>query len=659
MSILKTFPAAILMRPATCVFVLASLGACGGGGGGGAALAPAQDRSAADDAGWADTVPGMDQALMISEVASNYYSNDVAWLELYNPNPVPLQLSSFTLRTSHINPQSGALSYLPMSFSLPEKTVPAHGYFVVAARVHDKLANNEQIAYIGDGSNVPFWNANGSVELVSAGKTVDFVRFGSSNAAPLSAHAWKSGNVPALPSGPEEHGKSIVRLQKHGMPDTDTAADWALVNFATPAGQNDIVPGVVDSDRDGIPDSAKIEGNTFGGLDLYAMGARPGRRDLFMEIDYMQGTDVALTPQREALQKVVDAFAQKNIAVHLDTGDLHEESFNLGGGNPLAFAKCIELASSGSQLRAGCTSFYDYKSENFDVRRKQFFHYAIFGYSQNPDGSPGASGVAEVNGNDLIVTIGANGLNTRSTANRNLLINVQASTLMHELGHNLGLLHGGHENVNYKPNHYSIMNYMYQFGGLSSTPDSLHAAERYYLVNGMKGKTYCNLVENSPCSDNFIMSYSDGKAAPLDERKLSEAANIGRGAFEGAYADWNNDSVLSAGTYARNLNPQYDSTLGVLKDFNEWAALRVSFARGYAGSNTGDSLNAPARLPRHNPMNNDPRLVLKDEPLPAHVKLLIEELKEDAEQHQRKEEKEHKWHKHPHTHQHPHQYKHQ
>lgn len=633
-------------RPLACAFFMgAVLSACGGGGGG--VALDSNMLAALDDASPSTLSPDGELPLLISEVATNYYSNDVAWLEVYNPNSTPVSLGAYTLRSSHINPQSGALSYAPLSFSLPAKTVPARGYYVIAARVHDKLANNNQIAYISNGSYVPFWNASGSVELVRSGVSADFVRFGSSTAAPLSPGVWKSANVAALPSGPEDHGKAIVRPLQQGMADTDTAADWTLVNFATPSGQNDISAGIVDSDRDGIPDSAKIEGNTFGGLDLYSMGARPGRRDIFIEIDYMQGTDVALTPRREALQKMVDAFADKGIAIHIDSGNLHSENFdpaqfNLGGGNPLAFSKCIELVSASSQARAGCTSFYDYKSANFDVRRKQIFHYAIFGNSQNVDGSGGSSGVAEVYGNDLMVTVGGNGLNTSSPSNRNLLINVQASTLMHELGHNLGLLHGGNENVNYKPNHYSIMNYMYQFGGLSKTPDGIHAAERYYLANGMKGKTYCNLIENSPCSSVFNMSFSDGSGEPLDENNLSEALNIGRGAVPGAFADWNNNGVLDASRYARNLNPQYDATLGVLRDFNEWNALRVSFARGYSGNNTGDVLNAPTRMPRPNPMNNNPRVVLAEEHLPPHVQLLIEQLKEQSTAHDWQKHKAHR-----------------
>ena len=40
---------------------------------------------------------------------------------------------------------------------------------------------------------------------------------------------------------------------------------------------------------------------------------------------------------------------------------------------------------------------------------------------------------------------------------------------MHELGHNLGLRHGGVDNVNCKPHHVSVMNYAYQFP--NSVPD--------------------------------------------------------------------------------------------------------------------------------------------------------------------------------------------
>ena len=43
-----------------------------------------------------------------------------------------------------------------------------------------------------------------------------------------------------------------------------------------------------------------------------------------------------------------------------------------------------------------------------------------------------------------------------------------SNTIVHELGHNLLLRHGGFENCNYKPNYNSVMNYQYQFPGVDT-----------------------------------------------------------------------------------------------------------------------------------------------------------------------------------------------
>jgi hypothetical protein len=607
-------------------FIIVGLSACGGGGGSADSAGQPLTASTLEPQNISDPAAAT-RKLIISEVATNYYSNDVAWLEIHNAEDAPILLSDYKLRSSHTNPGTGEHSFDPIAFDLPAVTIPAKGYLLIAAGVYDKLQSNSQIVYVKNGAAVPYWNANGSVELVAAGQTVDFVRFGTSMALPLTASAWNGRNVDALPSGATEHGKSIVRLASRGMPDTNTASDWTLVNFASPAGMNDVGAGVIDSDFDGIPDSAKVRGGTYAGLDLYAMGARPGRRDIFIEIDYMTGTDPGIKPRREALQKVVDAFAEKNIAVHLDTGNLYSQEFdrdgfNLGGGDPVPFAQCIELVTSTVYAKSGCTSFYDYKSRHFDLRRTLLFHYALFANSQNLNGSAGSSGVAEIAGNDLIVTLGSYGFSTASASGLNLLINLQASTLMHELGHNLGLQHGGNESTNYKPNHYSVMNYMYQFAGLSATPFTANAAERYFLANGLRGKTYCNLVENSPCSSAFRISYSDGTSTDLNEGSLLEVANIGRGSGNGAYADWNDNHAFNADAYRHNLNPQDGNAISILKDHNEWGNLVLPFSRTYSGSNSGadssDMLSSAEKKhpSRSNPMNIHARHRIIEQPLP-------------------------------------------
>ena len=351
--------------------VVTALGACGGGSGDGIS-------SSGSDTNTALSTPnastgGATGQLVIAEIGTNYYSDDIAWLEVHNSSAAPISLSGYSLRSGYVIPATGQTSSSPVSFALPDVSVPAQGDLVIAGKVYDSLANTGQIVYVKNGALVPFWNGSGSVELVGGGATIDFVRFGSSSAVPLSDSAWSGANVAALPSGADQHGRSIVRLASGGLADTNTAADWTLVNFATPAGPNDVPAGTVDSDHDGIPDTAKRAGGTYAGLDLWSMGARPGRRDIFIEVDHMTGNDPALTPRREALQKVVDVFAAKNIALHIDAGDLYSSAFdpagfNLGGGNAVGFASCIELVIAGNDVTPGCISLYTYKAANFDVR---------------------------------------------------------------------------------------------------------------------------------------------------------------------------------------------------------------------------------------------------------------------------------------------------
>jgi hypothetical protein len=67
------------------------------------------------------------------------------------------------------------------------------------------------------------------------------------------------------------------------------------------------------------------------------------------------------------------------------------------------------------------------------------------------EGGPGYAG------NDLIVSLGDPAWPTVGGTD-----DEKAGTYMHELGHTLGLGHGGVDNVNHKPNYISVMNYAWQ-----------------------------------------------------------------------------------------------------------------------------------------------------------------------------------------------------
>jgi len=557
--------------------------------------------------------------LKISEVASCYYTNIDCWFEIYNPTSSAIDLSGYDIKSTAADVTTNAL--LTTTFvNLPSFSVPSGGYVIISGNVSNAAQRGLQMLRLRGGSVSPFWTASGFIELLSGGVTADFVRFGTSTQTPVTASEWTGASVAALPSSITNYGKSIVRSYPGiTTTDTNTAGDWSSVNWSTPAGRNDVPVAAVDADVDGIPDSAEISGGTFSGLDLYAMGARVAQKDLFISINQMTSTDPGVIPRSESLQKVVDAFALRSIKVHFDAGTLFSSTFsvanfNLGQGNSVVpYEPCVTLDQTTCLLNVSSRrSIYDWKDEYMDLRRRQIFHYLLFGNSQLASGASGSSGLAELVGNDFIVTMGSSGWGFTTTvgAPLNKLINMQASTLMHELGHNLGLQHGGNEATNYKPNYWSVMNYMYQLNGLDANPAGITAYQRWRKEKGDATPTYCNLA-NSPCgiSAQFHINYSDGSSSSLNEASLLEVSNIGRGGSSSAYADWDLGNSLTTTALLKDLNG--DGAQNVLSDYNDWANLNLLFNRTYLG-NSGVSKTLSTMPVMADPIVNDRQPVAEE-----------------------------------------------
>lgn len=167
----------------------------------------------------------------------------------------------------------------------------------------------------------------------------------------------------------------------------------------------------------------------------------------------------------------------------------------------------------------------------------------------------------------------------------NQLINYQASTLMHEWGHNLGLLHGGGDNDNYKPNYLSIMNYHYQLSGLPTLNNN--PGDRYYLYRRYDFGD-CSLITsvsqltNNYNSATFRMDFSDGLASALNENSINE--NSGLYAPGSAKVDYNCDGSYS-GALSKNIND--DGVKTTFNDHDDWGSINILFMRKYSGSNSG------------------------------------------------------------------------
>ena len=287
----------------------------------------------------------------------------------------------------------------------------------------------------------------------------------------------------------------------------------------------------VDTDNDGVID-----------LDIAAMGAHPLRKDIFLEIDHLQAANHSHRPMVLALTDLVTAFANAptanpdgttGIQIHVDAGNVlngvgvRQTVVGMGGaaGNFGDFGGGNAIPELGNQIIEAFedafgdeTDFADLRAANFNSLRETVFRYAIFGHQTNARRQffDCTSGVASRTRRDFMITLGGfNSANvecsTRDPLNNNNNQPVgsrteQAGTLMHELGHTLGLRHGGNENVNNKPNYLSVMNYNFQD---CDTPPNA-------AIGLPGGCDYSRLVQGALVPD-------------LDELNLDECAGIGVG----------------------------------------------------------------------------------------------------------------------------------
>ena len=545
-----------------------------------------------------DAPDAAEAPLILTEV-SNSPVGSAHWVEVYNASDGTVNLEDYALRTASRGRTSPYRPAGVTTFSLPPLNLPAGGYALIIGEPSDEVFDGPRHVHVRGSANdgaVPAWDEDGFVELLEDGTTVDFVRFGDADEEPESGGAWGGGSATTLDE------ESLARDE--GSADTDAASDWALQPFATAGGPNDVPEGASDNDDDGIPDSAEVAGGTFAGLDLYAMGARTSQPDIFVEVDYMNTTDPGVVPQRAALDKVAAAFEDEGISLHFDAGTRFSSSFspdayNLGGGNPVVpYSEGIAFFDKGESY----ANFYEIKAEHMDITRRQMFHYSVFANSQRTDGGATSVGLAEVGGNDLFVTLGKLGYSGDVTAN------FQAGSLMHELGHNLGLEHGGDDNTNDKPNYLSVMNYLYTLTGIG--PLTGESAGDRYLFSRLGVGSYFDLV-NSPFNgvDDFVVDYSDGSSSPLNERNLNENGGLGRGA---ATIDLNDDGEVQT-SLGFDLND--DGDLSTLRDHDDWGNLTLPFS-GTGNSEDGISaLNAADNSEEDGlePLQND-RQPLADEP---------------------------------------------
>jgi hypothetical protein len=319
--------------------------------------------------------------------------------------------------------------------------------------------------------------------------------------------------------------------------------------------------------HDGIPDSWKTNGIdvTIDGakqhLDLKSEGASVNHKDIFVWVAWMEDATHTHKPTDDAMSMIRAAFANapvKNpdnttgISLHiLFAPKALQEQEILGTSNPVTDDY-------------DWTEFNKIKQTAFPPELNGVFFFCIFAHLVD---SAHHSGITKtIPGRDFIVSLGG----TRTAVGT---LHEQAGTFMHELGHALGLRHGGGEDLpGYKPDYISVMNYSFQFDGIPISGISGNMDYSRFELNAVE----TNLSETVGLSaDPNLAKYGTYYFCEQDPTLAKSTESIV------GETDWNCDGKFDA-SVSTDINA--DGTRTTLNGFNDWQHITLGSSPAAAGA---------------------------------------------------------------------------
>lgn len=351
-----------------------------------------------------------------------------------------------------------------------------------------------------------------------------------------------------------------------------------------------------DTDLDGLNDAWENAGgidlNGDGMItdpvhDVLLPGADPTKPDIYLKYDYMVAPTHSHQPPEKAWDQMRAMFAAHGIALHVLAPE---------GGIPEHQVTTLDPNAKASCAGDDFITMQQLRKENFG-NLQPAYHYMVFAHdSTTPnDGSragncpndalcsskpaAAATGIADVLGDDSIISFGF-----LIDNNQPIGIELWASAMMHELGHNFGLVHGSladpgngpSECMNYKPNYISVMNYDYELNTLvpavapgSTAPISCTTDADCAPPAIASGR--CATPSSCFCTDDrgngnnvcYRPDYAEDNLLNLNESTLNESVGVGgpssledivwyyngagtsMGPSNGSPIDWNVDGTIS------------------------------------------------------------------------------------------------------------------
>lgn len=317
----------------------------------------------------------------------------------------------------------------------------------------------------------------------------------------------------------------------------------------------------VDQDNDGVPESVDLDGD--GVIDIGDLGALPGT--------------------------------------------------TVGSGNrvcaDLTAAPCTATAQWGEAPLVPIPRGDLVRANNYREERARAFRYVFFGHQRDNSSntSSGTVGYGSTNRRiNIFVSLGTWNRQPGSPSGfpADGMVQVHTGTLLHELGHSMGLKHGGDEDANCKPNYLSIMTYAFQNVGIGfdlNNDDILDAPSRFiYSLAALPSLDETDLDERRGIS---------GAGTPLADAQTVYGpagtfggANVGAGvAWADAPIDWNRNGSDQDPSVSQLASPPGPPNVAI--DINNFSfqGCQATPGQSLSGFRDYDVLQAgglaPVRLP--------------------------------------------------------------
>jgi hypothetical protein len=333
--------------------------------------------------------------------------------------------------------------------------------------------------------------------------------------------------------------------------------------------------GGTDNDCDGISNAWDTNSVAF-------PGANPNVKDVYLDLDYMTGHLPSIT---NVIQPIINKFHDQNIELHVIDMDVftpHQDTFTL-------WSDFDNIKNTGCSGGTGC--FASGESMAIKTMRKSVVHYGLFIHFYEDPSTPGSDASFSGKSRDdrnFVVSLG-NFAPAGNPPHGVGSTEEQKGTLLHELGHNLGLRHGGDVDLNCKPNYLSVMSYSFQMPiFVGNRPADYSQSDLPDLIEAHLNEPNGVAASTPPLLKTV---YSTPPPGPLVVRTTGQAFNWN---WDGDYTD----TDVSVNINNLGIGDCNTTTLSTLTGYDDWDHLI------YYGGGVGGQGNETSGINQTSPVND-------------------------------------------------------